>query len=86
MDDEIIDSWCFKSIECFDSTSSVAIIVLVKNLESLSSLKSQQKGYRKTYGNILAADRNKRGEKWHLHHFNDQVNSKFWKSKGIIMI
>ena len=42
MDDEIIYSWCFNSVECFDSTPSAAIIVLVKNLESFSSLKSQQ--------------------------------------------
>ena len=41
MDDEIIYSWCFNSVECFDSTSSAAIIVLVENLESLSSLRSQ---------------------------------------------
>ena len=40
MDDEIIYSWCFKFVECFDLTSSAAIIVLVKNLESLSSLRS----------------------------------------------
>ena len=38
MDDEIIYSLCFNSAECFDSTSSTAIIILVKNLESLSSL------------------------------------------------
>ena len=42
MDDEIIYSWCFNFVECFDLTSSAAIIVLVKNLESLSSLRSQQ--------------------------------------------
>ena len=41
MDDEIIYSWCFNSVEYFDSTSSAAIIVLVQNLESFSSLKSQ---------------------------------------------
>ena len=42
MDDDIIYSWCFNSVECFDSTSSVAIIVLVENLESFSSLRSQK--------------------------------------------
>ena len=41
MDDEIIYSWCFNFVECFDSTPYVAIIVLVENLESLLSLKSQ---------------------------------------------
>ena len=42
MDDEIIYSWCFNSVEYFDSTSSVAVIVLVENSKSLSSLRSQQ--------------------------------------------
>ena len=42
MDDEIIYSLCFNSVECFDSTPSAAIIVLVENLESLLSLRSQQ--------------------------------------------
>ena len=42
MDDEIIHSWCFNSVECFDSTPSAAIIILVKDLESFSSLRSQQ--------------------------------------------
>ena len=42
MDDEIIYSWCFNSIECFDSTPSTTIIILVKNLKSLLSLRSQQ--------------------------------------------
>ena len=37
MDDEIIYSWSFNFVECFDSTSFVAIIVLVENVESLSS-------------------------------------------------
>ena len=32
MDDDIIYSWCFNSVECFDSTPSDAIIVLVKKL------------------------------------------------------
>ena len=41
MDDEIIYSWCFNSVECFDSRSCAAIIALVENLESLSSLRSQ---------------------------------------------
>ena len=36
---------CFNSVGCFDSTSFAAIIVLVKNLESFSSLKSQQRGW-----------------------------------------
>ena len=35
MDDEIIYSWCFNSVECFDSTSSATIIVLVKKLGEL---------------------------------------------------
>ena len=43
MDDEIIYSWCLNFVEWFDSTSSAAIIVLVKNLESLSSLRSQHR-------------------------------------------
>ena len=30
MDDEIIYSWCFNFVECFDSTSSAAIVVLVE--------------------------------------------------------
>ena len=38
MDDEIIFSWCFNFVECFDSTPSTAIIVLVDILESFSSL------------------------------------------------
>ena len=42
MDDEIIYSWCLKSVEFFYSTPSAKIIVLVKNLESLSSLRSQK--------------------------------------------
>ena len=35
MDDEIIYSWCFNSVECFDLTPSGAMIALVGNLESL---------------------------------------------------
>ena len=42
MDDEIIYSWCFNDVECFDSTPSTAIIILDKDLESFSSLRSQQ--------------------------------------------
>ena len=42
MDFEIIYSWCFNYVECFDSTPSAAIIILDKDLESFSSLKSQQ--------------------------------------------
>ena len=42
MDDEIIYSWCFNDVECFDSTPSAAIIILDKDLESFSSLRSQQ--------------------------------------------
>ena len=42
MDDEIIYSWCFHDVECFDSTPSAAIIILDKDLESFSSLRSQQ--------------------------------------------
>ena len=41
MDDEIIYSWFFNTVEYFDSTPSAAIIVLVDNLESLWSLRSQ---------------------------------------------
>ena len=41
MDDEIIYSWCFNDVECFDSTPSAAIIILDKDLESFSSLRSQ---------------------------------------------
>ena len=43
MDDEIIYSWCFNSVECFDSTPSAAIIVLDEDLESFLSLRSKQK-------------------------------------------
>ena len=43
MDDEIIHSWCFHDVECFDSTPSAAIIILDKGLESFSSFRSQQR-------------------------------------------
>ena len=43
MDDKIIYSWCFHDVECFDSTPSAAIIILDKDLESFSSLRSQHK-------------------------------------------
>ena len=60
MDDEIIYSWCFNSVKCFDSASSAASIILVENLESLSSLISQhlqptktcQKGIKGVNGTI----------------------------------
>ena len=42
MDDLIIYSWCFHDVECFDSTPSAAIIILDKDLESFSSLRSQK--------------------------------------------
>ena len=42
MDDEIIHSWCFHDVECFDSTPSATIIILDKDLESFSSLRSHQ--------------------------------------------
>ena len=42
MDDEIIHSWCFHDVECFDSTPSAAIIILDKDMESFLSLRSQQ--------------------------------------------
>ena len=42
MDDEIIHSWCFHDVECFDSTPSTTIIILDKDLESFSSLISHQ--------------------------------------------
>ena len=41
MDDEIIYSWFFHDVEFFDSTPSAAIIILDKDLESFSSLRSQ---------------------------------------------
>ena len=41
MDDEIIHSWCFHDVECFDSTPSATIIILDEDLESFSSLRSQ---------------------------------------------
>ena len=44
MDDEIIHSWCFHNVQCFDSTPSAAIIILDKDLESFSSLRTQQRG------------------------------------------
>ena len=34
MDDEIIHSWCFHDVECFDSTPFAAIIILDEDLES----------------------------------------------------
>ena len=46
MDDEIIYYWCFNYVKCFDSTPSPAIIVLVDNLESFSSLRSQHSPYK----------------------------------------
>ena len=42
IDDEIIYSWGFNSVECFDSTPSAIIIILDEDLESFSSLRSQQ--------------------------------------------
>ena len=42
MDDEIIHSWCFHDVECFDSTPSAVIIILEEDLESFSSLRSHQ--------------------------------------------
>ena len=42
INDEIIYSWCFNSVECFDSTPSAAIIILYEDLESFSSLTSHQ--------------------------------------------
>ena len=42
MDDKIIYSWCFNFVECLDSTSSAASIILIKTLESMSSLRSHQ--------------------------------------------
>ena len=42
MDNEIIHSWCFHDVECFDSTPSAAIIILDEDLERFLSLKSQQ--------------------------------------------
>ena len=42
MDDEVIYSWCFNSLKCFDLTSSIARIILVENSESLLSFRSQQ--------------------------------------------
>ena len=42
MDDGIINSWCFNYVECLDSTPFAAIIVMVENLESFLSLRSQQ--------------------------------------------
>ena len=35
MDDDIIYSWCFNSVVCFDSTPSIAIIVLGRKLGEL---------------------------------------------------
>ena len=54
MDDKIIYSWCFNYVEYFDLTSFVAIIVLIKTLESLSSLRSQQLGIKEFEILILA--------------------------------
>ena len=42
MDDEIIYSWFFNSVECFDSTPSAVIIILDEDLESFSSFRSHQ--------------------------------------------
>ena len=46
MDDEIIYSWCFHDVECFDSTPSATIIILDKDLESFLSLISQQRTHK----------------------------------------
>ena len=35
IDDEIIYSWCFIFVKCFDSTSSAATDILIKNFEEL---------------------------------------------------
>ena len=48
MDDEIIYSWCFNDVKCFDSTPSAAIIILDKDLESFSSLGSHQERERRS--------------------------------------
>ena len=55
MDDDIIYSWCFNSVECFDSTPSAAIIILEEDWESFSSLRSQQCQHQKVniHKNIL---------------------------------
>ena len=50
MDDEIIYSWCFNDVECFDSTPSAAIIILDKALESFSSLRSLHMAHEKELG------------------------------------
>ena len=40
MYDEIIYSWCFNFVECFDSTPFSAIIFVVDILNNFSSLRS----------------------------------------------
>ena len=72
MDDEIIYSWCFNYVECFGSTPYAAIIVLVENLESLSSLKSQKlPEVSREYGYKLSIMRRR---KWLLQNFKRLVN------------
>ena len=56
MDDEIIQSWCFHDVECFDSTPSAAIIILDKDLESSSSLRSQQRSDVQSFGSQPVGD------------------------------
>ena len=63
MDDEIIYSWCFHDVECFDSTPSAAIIILDKDLESFSSLRSQHQVTPRTLGDMEYV----RTHLWNLH-------------------
>ena len=78
MDDEIIHSWCFHDVECFNSTPSAAIIILDKDLESFSSLRSQQVR-RGTQGHVANLRRPTRahawrgGDTWVLFIFNHNI-------------
>ena len=62
MDDEIIYSWCFHDVECFDSTPSAAIIILDKDLESFSSLRSHQEYESTRQGKSTIAGQSRNGK------------------------
>ena len=66
MDDEIIYSWCFNFVNCYDLTSSTTIIVWVKNLESSSSLKSLQSRLPNIFAFLVFAARMK---SQHVHSY-----------------
>ena len=56
MDDEIIYSWCFNFVECFVSTPSAEIIVLVDILQCFSSLTPSSGFYEVNYISLILID------------------------------